>query len=94
MPNSLFSDFYLSLMFSLKIGPSLGLSCLMSSMFVIIIIIIRITKTTCFDNNILIAELKGNVPHSRWSLSAHNVPNSGYFHEILRTYFQEGSVYF
>ena len=39
--NSLLSDFYLSLLFNLKIGPSLGLSCLMPSMFIIILIIRR-----------------------------------------------------
>ena len=60
--NHLFSDFYLSLLFNFKIGPSLGLSCLMSSMFIIIILIIRIIKRTCFDNAILIAELEGKVP--------------------------------
>ena len=61
--NHLFSDFYLSLLFNFKIGPSLGLSCLMSSMFIIIIIlIIRIIKTTRFDNAILIAELEGKIP--------------------------------
>ena len=90
MPNSLFSDFYLSLLFNFKIELSLGLSCLMSSVFIIILIrvnvlavpiyfklfhyftlpkislklllIIRIIKTTCFDNTILIAELEGKVP--------------------------------
>ena len=62
VPNSLFSDFYLSLLFSFKIGPSLGLSCLMSFMFIIITLIIRIIKTTGFDNAILIAELEGKVP--------------------------------
>ena len=53
VPSSLFSDFYLSLLFNFKIRPSLGISCLMSSMFIIIIIIIiiliiRIIKTTYF----------------------------------------------
>ena len=71
VPNFLFS---LSLVFNFKIRSSLGLSCLMSSMFIIIIItfiiiiiiiviiiIIFIIKTTCFDNTILIAELEGKV---------------------------------
>ena len=60
MPNFLFSDFYLSLLFNFKIGPSLGLSCLILSVF-IIILAIRIIKTTCFDNAILIAELEKKV---------------------------------
>ena len=30
----------------------------------------------------------------RWPLSAHNFPNSGYFHEIFGTHFQKGLVYF
>ena len=55
------SDFYLSLLFSLKIGLSLGLSCIMSAMF-IIILIIRIIRTTRFDNTILIAEPEGKIP--------------------------------
>ena len=63
-------------------------------MFIIIILIIRIIKTTCFDSAILIAELKGKVSQSRWSLSAHNFPNSGYFHEIFATHFQKVLVYF
>ena len=45
-------------------------------------------------NAILIAELEGKVPQSRWSLSAHNFSNSGYFYEIFDTHFQKGSVYF
>ena len=51
VPNFLFSDFYLILLFNFKIGRSLGLSCLRSSMF-IIKLIIRIIKTTCFYNTI------------------------------------------
>ena len=39
VPNFLFSDVYLSLLFNFKIDPSLSLSYLMSSMFVIILII-------------------------------------------------------
>ena len=62
VPTSLFSDFYVSLLFSFKVGPMLGLSCLMSSMFITIILIIRISKATCFDNAILIAEVEGKVP--------------------------------
>ena len=62
MSKSLFSNFYLSILFSFKTEPSLGLSGLMSSMFIIIILIIRIIKTTYFDNAILITKLKGKVP--------------------------------
>ena len=62
VPKSLFSNFYLSLVFTFKIGPSLGLSCLILSVFIIIILIIRIIKTRCFDNAILTAELEGKVP--------------------------------
>ena len=62
LPSSLFSDFYLSYLFSFKTVPMLGLSCLMSSMFIIIILIIRKSKATCFDNAILIAEVEGKVP--------------------------------
>ena len=61
MPNFLFSEVYLSLPFNFKIGPSLGLSCLISSMF-IIILIICIIKITCFDNTLLIAELEEKLP--------------------------------
>ena len=57
--NFMFSDFYLSLSFNFKFGLSLGFSCLMSPVF-IVILIIRIIKTTCFDNTILIAKLEGN----------------------------------
>ena len=61
MPNFLFGDVYLNLLFDVKLGPSLDLSCLMSSMF-IIILIIRIIKTTCFNDTILMAELEGKLP--------------------------------
>ena len=56
VPIFLFSANYLSLLFNFKTGPSLGLSCLMSSIF-IIILIIRIINTTCFINTTLMAEL-------------------------------------
>ena len=52
--NFMLIDFYLSLLFNFKIGLLLGLSCLMSSVF-INILIIRIIKKTCFDNTILMA---------------------------------------
>ena len=42
VPN-FYNDVYLSLLFNFKVGPLLDLSCLMSSMF-IIILIIRIIK--------------------------------------------------
>ena len=45
VPDFSFSDVYLNLLFNFKVGPSLDLSCLMSSMF-IITLIIRIIKTT------------------------------------------------
>ena len=51
-----------SLLIKFKIGLSLGLSCLMSSMFIIMWIIIRIIKTTCFDKTILMAELEEKLP--------------------------------
>ena len=60
-PNFVFSDIYLNLLFNFKVGYSLNFSCLMSSMF-IIILIIPIIKTTCFDNTILMAELEGKLP--------------------------------
>ena len=61
--NFFFKEFYLSyLLFKFKIGPSLSLSCLMSPMFIIMRIIIRIIKTTCFDNTILMVELEGKLP--------------------------------
>ena len=59
--NFLLSDVYLSLLFNFKIESSLGLSCLMSSMF-IIILIIRIIKATYFKNTILMTDLKGKLP--------------------------------
>ena len=61
VPNFLFSDVYLNLLFTFKVGPVLDLSCLMSSIF-IIILIICIIKTTGFNNTILLAELKGKLP--------------------------------
>ena len=60
VPKFLFSDVYLNLLFIFKIGPSLDLSCLMSSMF-IIILIIRIIKATFFNNTILMAKLEGKL---------------------------------
>ena len=60
MPNFLFSDVYLNLLFNFKVGPSLDLSCLMSSMF-IYILIIRIIKAMCFNNTILIVEHEGKL---------------------------------
>ena len=61
----------------------------MSSMFIIIILIICIIKTTCFDSTILIAELDGKIPYSRWSPSADDFPNSGYFLEIFSHIFRK-----
>ena len=58
VPNFLLSDVCLNLLFNFKVGPSLDLSCLMSSMF-IFILIIRIIKATCFNNTILIVEHEG-----------------------------------
>ena len=88
MPNFLFSDDYLNLLFNFKVGPTSDLSCLMSSMF-IITLIIRIIKTTCFNN----AELEGKLSYSRWSLSALNFPSSGYFHKIFGMHLLKGLVY-
>ena len=56
VPNFLFSDVYLNLLFNFKVGPTSDLSCLMSSMF-IITLIIRIIITTCSNN----AELEGKL---------------------------------
>ena len=61
VPNFLFSDVYLNLLFNFKVGPSLDLSCLMSSVF-IITLIIRIIKTTCFNNTILMGKVEGKLP--------------------------------
>ena len=61
VPNFLFSEFYLSLFFDFTIGLSLDHSCLILSMF-IIILIIRIIKIRCFHNTILMVELVGRVP--------------------------------
>ena len=47
-------------------------------------------KTTCFNNTILMAEPEGKLPQSRWSFSANNFSNSGYFHKIFGMHFQEG----
>ena len=59
--NFLFGDVYLSLLFNFKIEFSLELSCLMSSIF-IIILIIRTIKATYFKNTILMTDLKGKLP--------------------------------
>ena len=61
VPIFLFSDIYSNLLFGFKVDPSSDLSCLMSSMFVITLIIHIINKT-CFNNTILIAELEGKLP--------------------------------
>ena len=61
MPNFLVSNVYLNILFNFKAGPLLALSCLMSSVF-IIVSIIRIIKTTCFNKTILMAELEGKLP--------------------------------
>ena len=83
--NFLFREFYLSVLFKLKIGPLLSLSCLMVSMFIIMGIIICIIKTTCFENAILMVELEGKLPYSRWSPFAHTFTNSGYFYNNFGT---------
>ena len=53
---------FISLLFKLKIGPSQSLSCPMSSMTIIVRIIIRIIRTTYFENTILMAELEEKLP--------------------------------
>ena len=60
LPSFLFSDVYLNLLLNFKVGPLSGLSRLVLSMF-IISLIIRIIKTTCFNNTTLMAELEGKV---------------------------------
>ena len=52
----------LTLLFKFKIGPSLSLSCLMLSMFIIMWVIIRIIKKMCLENTILMAGLKEKLP--------------------------------
>ena len=79
--------------FYFKMWPSLSLYVI-KSMFIIKGIIIRLIKTTFFQNFILMAELEGKLPCGRWYLSAHNFPNSGYFHKIFGMHLQEGLVYF
>ena len=64
----------------------------MPSMF-IIISIIRVIKTTSFNNTILMTELERKLAESRWSLSAHNFPNFGHFHNIFSKHLQKGLVY-
>ena len=61
VPNFLFSDVYLNLLFNFKVGPSLDLFCLLLSMFIAALIICLI-KTTGFSNAILMAELEGKLP--------------------------------
>ena len=61
LPYFSFSDVYLNVLFNFKVGPSLDLFCLMSSIF-IIILIIRIVKTTGFNKTILMAELERKLP--------------------------------
>ena len=60
--NFLFREVYLILLIKFKIGPSLGLSCLMSSMFIIMQLIIRISKTTFFDSTISMAKISEKLP--------------------------------
>ena len=61
LPYFSFSDVYLNVLFNFKVGPSLDLFCLMLSIF-IIILIIRIIKTTGFNKTILMAELERKLP--------------------------------
>ena len=58
VPNFLFRDCLRCLLLEFEIGLSLGLPCLMPSMFKVIILIIQIIKTTYFGNTILMAELE------------------------------------
>ena len=62
VPNFLFSDIYLNLLFNFKGGSSLYLSCLMSSMIIIIALFVSIIKRTCFNNTILMAEPERQLP--------------------------------
>ena len=89
--NFLFREFYLSLLIKFKIGLSLGFTCLMSSMFIIMWIIMRIIKTSCFGKIILMAWLEDKVGVLFFS---HNFPNSGYFHKIFCMHFQKDLLYF
>ena len=74
-----------------KIGLLLGLSYLMPSMF-ISILIIRLIKTKCFDSTVLMVELEGKVPLSRLSLACHNFPKT--FTRILARIFKKYSLFF
>ena len=92
VPNFLFSDVYLNLLFNFKVRSLLDISCLMLSMF-IIISIICIIKTTSFNSTVLMAELVATLPLSRWSLSARNFPFSGHFHKVLGMHLQKSLIY-
>ena len=92
VPNFLFSRVYLKLWFNFEDGPSLDLSCRMSSVF-IIILIIHIIKTASFNKTILMVELEGKSLLSRWYLLAGNFPSSSYFHKIFGMHLQKGLVY-
>ena len=61
LPSFLFRDVYLNLLLNFKVGPSLDLSWLMPSMF-IITLIIRLIKAMCCNNIVLMAELEGKLP--------------------------------
>ena len=92
VPNFLFSDVYLKLWFNFKDGPSLDLSCRMSSVF-IIILIIHIIKTASFNKTILMVELEGKSLLSRWSLLTDDLSSSSYFYKIFGMHLQKGLVY-
>ena len=50
-------------------------------------LIIRMIKTTCFSNTILMVRLERKIP------SALNFPGSSYFHKIFGMHLQKGLVY-
>ena len=53
----MFSDVYLNLLFNFKVGPWLDVAYVCYQT-----LIIRIIRTTCFNNTILMAELEGRLP--------------------------------
>ena len=61
VPNFFFGNCLKRVLFIFKVSSSTGLPCLKSSMFVFVLII-RISKTTCFVNVILMVELEGKLP--------------------------------
>ena len=88
----LLNEVFLRLPFNFKIGSPLGFSCLISSMFIIILIFCTI-KTTCFRNTLLRPELERKLPENS-CLSAHNFCNSCHFYKIYGMHLKKSLVNF